>query len=521
MLVLINAFKSICRAKGRNILIGIIVLTIAIASCVALAIKNAAGAAENAGLDSVNITASISVDRQKIMQSVSSSNTSGTNGGAAVNRQDMANLMSQYPDLTLDQLQTYADSSYVKDFYYSDSLSLNASGDLQPVSTNGSTGNNSSSNQNRQGGRVMFQNGSVGGVMNLGDFTITGYSSENAMTNFMSGTSKVTTGSIFDVTSSDLNCIISNDLATYNNLSVGDKITLSNPNSDTETYVFTITGIFTNSSTSNNNFPSFMDPANSIYTSYGAINNIITNSASVATTTTNAQGDDVSTALTGNLSSTFTFSSKSDYDSFVSEVKTKGLSDYYTVSSTDVNNYEQSLVPLQNLSSFATTMLWVVLAVGAVILIVINIFNIRERKYEVGVLTAIGIKKGKVAMQFVTELLAVTLLAILVGTAAGAAISVPVANSMLASQNASEQASTTTQQQNFGRGGQMGGPGPTSIQIGRTAGVNYLNQINATVSFTILAELIGIGLILTILSSLVAVVFILRYEPLKILANRA
>lgn len=42
----------------------------------------------------------------------------------------------------------------------------------------------------------------------------------------------------------------------------------------------------------------------------------------------------------------------------------------------------------------------VILAIGAIVLIVLNIFNIRERKYEVGVLTAIGMKKSRVAISF-------------------------------------------------------------------------------------------------------------------------
>lgn len=99
------------------------------------------------------------------------------------------------------------------------------------------------------------------------------------------------------------------------------------------------------------------------------------------------------------------------------------MSEYYTLSSSDIISYESSLLPLKNLSSFATTLLILVLSIGAVILIVINVFNIRERKYEVGVLTAIGIKKGRVAMQFVAELLFVTLLFIFIGAGVGAAVS--------------------------------------------------------------------------------------------------
>ncbi len=53
------------------------------------------------------------------------------------------------------------------------------------------------------------------------------------------------------------------------------------------------------------------------------------------------------------------------------------------------------------------------------------------------------------------------------------------------------------------------------------ADVTYMDKINATTDFTILLQLMGIGVGLTIVSSLAAVVFVLRYEPLKILSNRA
>lgn len=95
--------------------------------------------------------------------------------------------------------------------------------------------------------------------------------------------------------------------------------------------------------------------------------------------------------------------------------------------SADVENHESSLVPLDNLAKFALTLLIVVLAVGAVVL---NLFNICERKYEVGVLTAIGVKKVKVAAQFAIELLIVTMCGIALGVAGGAVASVPVSNQL-------------------------------------------------------------------------------------------
>ena len=65
------------------------------------------------------------------------------------------------------------------------------------------------------------------------------------------------------------------------------------------------------------------------------------------------------------------------------EVNEMGLSDDYTVSSSDLTSYEESLQPLQHLSEYAGYFLMVILAIGAVILIVLHIFAIRERRCEI------------------------------------------------------------------------------------------------------------------------------------------
>lgn len=536
MFVIFNALKSISRSKGRNILIGIIVFTIAVSSCVALSIKNAANDAEQAGIDQANITASISLDRQKLMESAQGSSSDSSTRDA--NMSSMRELMQQYSELGLDEQLTYAKSNYVKEFYYASSSSLNASGDFEPVSNTSSSTDSSSDSSSQMGqagqGGPDMQGGAGGrmiasGRMSTGDFSITGYSSESAMTSFISGGSQITDGEMFDIDSSDYHCLINKELAVFNELSIGDTITFANPNDEEETYEFTITGIYTSTSSSSENdmmFNTAMDPANQIYISYTVLESILGNSESVAATSTDSSGYETTTALSSQLTGTYVFANKDDYESFTTEVTDKGLSEYYTVSSMDVESYESSLLPLQNLSSFATTFLLVIFCVGGIILIVINMFNIRERKFEVGVLTAIGIKKGKVAFQFITELLVITIVAIIIGSAVGAIVSVPVANKLLESQVTALEEESQSQEESFGRvgnSGPSGGNASTMMTMGnRSIGnVSYLDEINATTDLTILFELIGIGLLLTIISSLAAVIFVLRYEPLQILANRA
>ena len=81
----------------------------------------------------------------------------------------------------------------------------------------------------------------------------------------------------------------------------------------------------------------------------------------------------------------------------------------------------------------------------------------RERKYEVGVLTAMGMKKWKVATQFICEILVVTMIAVIVGAGIGAVSSVPATNALLAGQVESQNNQQTQMDNNFGRPGNMGG----------------------------------------------------------------
>ena len=64
MFVVKNAWQSVTRNKGRNILIIVIVTIIAAAATIGLSIRQAATTARNSGLENTTITAQISLDRQ-------------------------------------------------------------------------------------------------------------------------------------------------------------------------------------------------------------------------------------------------------------------------------------------------------------------------------------------------------------------------------------------------------------------------------------------------------------------------
>lgn len=528
MYIIKNAFKSIARSRGRNILIGIIVFIISFSACISLSIQSASNKAADTAKEGLSVTAQIGVDRKAMME-------------GKQNKEERQSALDGAENLTLEELEVYAKAESVSDFYYSSSASLNGNS-LEAIDMTGSSqvdDQNLNSENIQPNDSAAEQRGPQAGKMGAqGDFTVTGYSSDSAMTDFVDGTSSITDGKMFTSGTKDNTCVISAELASYNDLSVGDTITLSNPNNEDETYKLTISGIYekeTSEDSSIGIMGGFMpgaDSSNQIYTSYETLTGIIEKSKENADTETDSStGQTTTTALHSMLNGTYEFSSVDAYEKFQEEAKEMGLSDEYTISSADVSSYEESLRPLENLSQYAGYFLLIILIIGASILVVLHIFSIRERKYEIGVLAAIGMKKWKIAVQFLTEALMVTFLALFLGAAGGAITSVPITNVLL--QNQIEESSQQQQEQRFGRemvGGETGNqqiPGGMESMENQDKGIpvmqgahNYISSISSATDFKVLLEMLGIGIVLTIVSGCTALIFILRYDPLKILNSR-
>lgn len=515
MYIVKNALKCIGRSKGRNILIGVIVLVIAISACLGLSIRQAAESAKKETLNTLSVTGTISFDRQSMM--------SGMTSGGSFDRDSFSSMMGSVSSLTLEEYQTYAEADSVQDFYYSLSASLNGSENLEPVS--------SDTSEEESYAESSGFGGMMSGMMGMqGDFSIVGYSGEAAMISFLDGTAAITDGSVFTEGTNDNDCIISEELAAFNDLAVGDTMQVTNPNSEEEVYELNIVGIYSDSSSNESSFSMFgasSDPANKIYMSYPALQAIIDASEEVAVTETDEEtGIETSTEIRGTLAGTYVFADTSAYYQFEEDVRAMGLDDSFTVSSPDLAAYESSLTPLNTLSSMATTFLIVILIIGAIILVVLNIFNVRERKYEIGVLTAMGMKKGKVALQFLTEIFVVTILSVMIGIGIGAVSSVPVTNALLENQVVSQQNEAAQVEQNFGRGdmsgimGDAGGGSSFGSFFGGNSETSYVTEISSAMNMTVVWQMLGIAVLLTLMAGAVSMLFVMRYEPLKILANR-
>ena len=502
-----NAWKNIVRNKGRNILIGIIIVVIAAATSVTLAISNTSKKLIDSYKNSQQVEATISVNREKMREQMKPP----TDGESFEDMKDqMSDNFRETSKISEDDIKKYGDSKYVTSYYYT--LSTGVNSNITKVSA--SSKMPSMPGGMGFGGKEDFRMGS-----SSSDFTIVGYSSIDAMTDFIEGNYKISSGQVFEDFSKN-QCIINSELAEANSLSVGDSITIIDPNNEDITMSLEITGIYDDKSTSQDNAMSmFSNSANQIITSSTVVNNFTSEDSDMSVTTT----------------PTFILKDSTVIDKFTKEVENKGLNESLTVS-TNLEKVESSLSTISNVKTFAESFLIITLIIGVVVLFVINMINIRERKYEIGVLRTIGMKKSMLCFQFMTELLIITIAALVIGAGIGAAASVPVSNSLLKNEIESSSTQKEDMKNNFGRdfsGGppNMPGSSDSSNKSSKSSNgdmptrgmksVQAYDSIDAAVDFKVLLELLGIGIILSLVSSSASMIAIERFQPLEILKERS
>ncbi len=484
MYILKNAITSIVRNKGRNILIGIIILVIACAVSVTLAINNSSSNLIKSYESQYEVEATISVNRKNMMQDFDPSDKESS-------KDNMLEMFTSASSLTEEEIIDYADSDYVKSYYYTMEIGVN-SNTLEKASM---TSNDTNTNMPGRGnnGKENFTN------TQSGDFTLRGYSSLDAMNEFITGNYTITDGEVSsDFTSND--CLINSELATLNDISVGDTISIVDVNDDDNTLELVVVGIYEDASSEDNM---------SMFTS--SVNTIITNTKVIDTLVEN--DEEISVSLTP----TFVLTDSDVIESFTSELTEKGLDENLTVE-TNLDQVENATSTISNVKSFAIAFLIITLIIGTVVLLVINMINIRERKYEIGVLRTIGMKKSKVCLQFIYELLIVSFVSLLLGALLGASISVPVSNTLLENEITSSEEKTSDIRDNFGKGQN---DDFMDNKFNGVASVQAFTSIDAVVDFKVLIELLGIGLLLTLISSISAITSIQKFSPLTILKERS
>lgn len=330
--------------------------------------------------------------------------------------------------------------------------------------------------------------------------------------------------------SEDDEIVISESLAEDNDLEVGDEVSFYLPEDEDATYTFTIVGIF--EVEDDDNSSSFMNmnvlsSSNQMYANVHSVEDILED----------MEDDDSKLVQNNGLSASFYLTDNDLVDEFEEEVRSKGLSDYYTVS-TNEEEILASLEPVQNIVSFSVQFLVVILIIGIVVLTIINFLNIRDRKYEIGVLRAIGMSKFKVSSLLILEIFFVALASLVIGTSTGILVAQPVTNKILENEISSYTDTQMNTQNNFGGEGfekpseevrgnsndapsQGGGkPNARDYRNPSQTVTDYVDSLTVHISAITILELFGISILLIIGSSVVACLFVNKYNPNAILQNR-
>lgn len=490
-----NAWLNITRNKGRNILIGLIILVIACVSTITLAIKNTATSLIKAYKDAYPVEATVSFNRGSMRENIDYTNEDGM--------EDMKNRFSSIESLTEENVKNYADSKYVNSYYYTYSVGLNAS-NIEKVSSDFSF-------DKGRGGDKKNDENTPKNMGSSSDFTLMGYSDVEAMNEFITGsyTMKEQEDDAWNLIFDGNYCMINNELAELNEVSVGSELTFTDPDDETKTITLKVVGIFEESSSDENvnEMSMFSNSANTIITNVGVIDSV----------------KQINSELKFELSPKFELTSYEDAEAFEAELYEKGMSEYLEVS-TNESEVESATKSIANVSSFVTTFLVLTFIIGVVVLLVINQINVRERRYEIGVLRTIGMKKKLLTMQFVVELLIVSMAFLIIGAGIGSVLAKPIGNQLLQSEIESSQNTMDEVNQNFGNGLESKKGGPNNFDASKINGmvsIQAYDSINAVVDIKVIIELLGIGLLLTLIGSITSVTSIQKFSPLQILKERS
>ncbi len=492
-----RAWQNVIFKKGRSFLLIIVMTVIMIFIMAGLLIRNAAITTVNNTKQQVGASVTLSANRDQAFKKMRASASSDAPSTTATRPK------LTMPSVKLKDVTAISKLSGLANYNVRVTTSANASS-IKAITTSSSSNNSGGMMDGGPGGNAESST-------STGDLQITGVLNTATLSDFKDNTSKITKGRALNSSDKNTNnVVIESELAKENSLKVGDTIKVKASTTGKKAYTLKVVGIYKASQSSAGMGPQQTDPANVIYTAYTLANQI--------------------KGQTGKVdSATFTLSDPTKKNSFVKAAKKIINTKKFTVTADD-STYQSLKQSMQKMASFANKIVWLVAIAGTVILALIIILMVRERRYEMGVLLSLGEKRVKIVGQLLVEmfmLLIVSLaLAGIGGRFAGQALSKQVMRSVTTE-------TTTSSQTNNMQPGGNGGPGGGQAPSGQTDGNRPSGQmpqpgqsvkkavkasdLDLKISAVTLMQLGAFGFTIIAFAVLLASLNILRLEPRKIL----
>lgn len=486
-----RAWLNLIGRKGRSVLLILVTSAIMLFVLAGILLRGAANEATQNAKDSVGATLTLTANREAAFKKMRSGSSTGGAPGSGSGSKPKLTMSS----VKLSDAKKIAKLTNVNGYTVSVSTSANAKG-FDAITTSSSS----------QGGPGGMQQSS-------GDITVSGVTSTASSSKFSDGTYKITKGR--NLTAKDVgtqNVVIESELASENSLKVGSTIKLKATSGTKKTYTLKVVGIYkAKSSASATGMPGQSDPANTVFTSYTFANTL-------KGTKYKNTADSVE----------FTVSAPGKVASVKKAAKQLINKSKFALESDDAN-YQMVKQSMSSVTSFANKIVWLVAIAGTIILALIVILMIRERRYEIGVLLSLGEKRGKIIAQFFTELLVVLLIAVGVAGVGGKFVGDKLGETVISSQTSTF--GTAANKAAMGGGNMQGGKsgGPSGQTPGGQGGQSMpgsssssqsqqkTTQVKTHVSVKYMLELLAFGILIILLAIFAGAGSIMSLQPKKVL----
>ncbi|EAD4072453.1 ABC transporter permease, partial [Listeria monocytogenes] len=382
-----RAWLSMKARKGRSVLQLIIFTVVCVLILSGFTIQSAADKASELAREQLGGTVTLTVDREKQMQAMRDE--------AASSDSSSTESKPQFESSPIDvsDANELAKLNHVASYNYYSSTQALASG-FDPIESSGDT--SSSSDETSTTTETQGPGGGQGGPQMVdADLSISGLLDSATSTDFEAGTSELTSGVAITSADKDKNvAMVEENLAEENDWKVGDSFTVTSSDGNTKV-TLKIVGIYKTTDSGSDmaqNF-SFLNPYNKVYVPYTVANTI--------------KGSNYKNTVD---SAVYTMDDAANISAFEKEAKKVDSIDWDTFK-LDANDtlYQQMIGPINSVASFSKNVVYIVSIAGALILGLLVMMQVRDRKYEMGVLLAIGEKRGKLIAQFFVEILIVAL----------------------------------------------------------------------------------------------------------------
>lgn len=294
------------------------------------------------------------------------------------------------------------------------------------------------------------------------------------------------------IAESENKVLIHEIFAQHNGLSVGDTMLLGNVADERSTIPVTVAGIFTNTKEQD---------AFSIAPTYDLYDNIVFTDLSVAS--------HLLYGIQGKIGvqyGDFYVNDPDELDRIMIQVQEIEGVNWGSCRLTRYDNdYQNAKQSLEGMCNIVFIVIAVVFVICFLVLALFLIMRLRERVHEIGIYMAMGISKGAVLMQYLLEVLIVTVIALFLAYGASSAISARIGSSLLSQVTAEtyELVDLT---------GNMAETEEPAEDLG-------LSEIAVAVSVKDYLTVWAFGIVLCLVSTAIAVYPIMKMKPKSILSQ--